>query len=78
MSKLIIACIRLYQRFISPMLGQHCRFHPSCSQYAIDAIRIHGVLMGGGYALWRILRCQPYSRGGYDPVPPRKGSQAGT
>ena len=73
MTRLMIACIRLYQRGISPMLGQHCRFHPSCSQYAIDALRAHGVLAGSALALWRLLRCQPFSRGGYDPVPPCGG-----
>lgn len=71
MRKLMIALIRLYQRFLSPWLGQHCRFHPSCSQYAIEALSIHGVCRGSAYALWRILRCQPYCRGGYDPVPPK-------
>ena len=70
----MIAFIRLYQRGISPLLGAHCRFHPSCSQYAIDALRERGVLAGSALALWRILRCQPFSRGGYDPVPPRGGN----
>ena len=56
------------------MLGQHCRFHPSCSQYAIDALRLHGVLFGSILAVWRILRCQPFSRGGHDPVPLRDGA----
>ena len=66
-----IALIRLYQRWLSPLLGQNCRFHPSCSQYAIDALRAHGVFIGLAYAAWRILRCQPFSKGGYDPVPER-------
>ncbi len=65
----MVACIRLYQRILSPVLGRHCRFHPSCSQYAIDAIRIHGPVRGSGYAVWRILRCQPLCAGGNDPVP---------
>ena len=69
MARLMIACIRLYRRWISPMLGQHCRFHPSCSQYAMDALSLHGVVVGSALALWRLLRCQPFSRGGYDPVP---------
>jgi len=59
------------------MLGQHCRFHPSCSQYAIDALRTRGVAAGSALALWRLLRCQPFSRGGYDPVPQR-GDGAGS
>jgi len=57
------------------MLGQHCRFHPSCSQYAIEALRGRGVLTGSALALWRIARCQPFSRGGYDPVPLRGGKE---
>lgn len=68
----MIACIRAYQCVVSPLLGRHCRFEPSCSQYAIDALRIHGPIRGSGYAVWRILRCQPFSAGGYDPVPAPK------
>jgi len=73
LARLMIACIRLYQRWLSPWLGRHCRFHPTCSQYAIEAIQIHGVLRGTGYALWRILRCQPFCRAGHDPVPLKGG-----
>ena len=73
MTKLLIAGIRLYQRLLSPMLGQNCRFHPSCSQYAIDALRLHGIFVGTGYALWRVMRCQPFCSGGHDPVPESKG-----
>lgn len=69
MARLLIACIRLYQKLLSPLLGRNCRFHPSCSQYAIDALREHGVLIGLGYATWRLLRCQPFCAGGFDPVP---------
>ena len=58
------------------MLGDNCRFTPSCSQYAIDAIRTHGAIVGSGYAIWRILRCQPFGRGGNDPVPERRGQGA--
>jgi len=78
MARILIGCIRLYQRLISPLLGQNCRFHPSCSQYAIEALRVHGVFMGTVYATWRILRCQPFCAGGFDPVPerrPRRQSQ---
>ncbi|WP_367355272.1 membrane protein insertion efficiency factor YidD [Atribacter sp.] len=60
--------LNFYQIFISPSLPSSCRFEPNCSQYARDAIRKYGVLKGGIMALWRILRCHPYSRGGYDPV----------
>ncbi len=69
---LLIAPIRWYQRWVSPVLGRHCRFEPSCSHYAIEAIRIHGPLKGVGLAVWRLLRCQPLCRGGYDPPPPAK------
>lgn len=65
-----IHIIRIYQRFISPMLGPMCRFYPSCSNYAIEAIEVHGLIKGWGLALWRILRCQPLCKGGFDPVPP--------
>jgi putative membrane protein insertion efficiency factor len=71
----MIACIRVYQRWLSPLLGQYCRFHPSCSQYAVEALQTHGAILGSGYAIWRILRCQPLCAGGYDPVPPRPSSQ---
>ena len=71
-SRFVQWLIRSYQAGISPMLGAHCRFTPSCSQYALEAVREHGVFMGSLYALWRILRCNPFSKGGYDPVPPKK------
>ncbi|WP_246465316.1 membrane protein insertion efficiency factor YidD [Atribacter laminatus] len=60
--------LNFYQIYISPSLPSSCRFEPTCSQYARDAIRKYGILKGGIMALWRILRCHPYSRGGYDPV----------
>ncbi|SBV91612.1 Putative membrane protein insertion efficiency factor (modular protein) [uncultured delta proteobacterium] len=62
--------IRLYKYCISPMLPPACRFVPTCSEYAMEAISRHGVLKGGWYAFFRILRCHPLARGGYDPVPP--------
>ena len=61
--------IRSYQLLVSPMLGPRCRFHPSCSQYALDAIETHGVARGAWLALRRLLRCHPLHPGGYDPVP---------
>ncbi len=60
--------IRLYQRLISPMLGEHCKYYPSCSEYAAQAIRDYGILKGVILAGWRLLRCNPWSHGGFDPV----------
>lgn len=71
LAKAMIACIRVYQRFLSPLLGQNCRFHPSCSRYAVEALQTHGALKGTVLSVWRILRCQPFCKGGLDPVPPR-------
>jgi uncharacterized protein len=60
--------IRLYRRLISPALGQRCKYHPSCSAYALQAIRTYGILRGSVLAAWRLLRCNPWSHGGFDPV----------
>ncbi|WP_210491092.1 membrane protein insertion efficiency factor YidD [Patulibacter sp. SYSU D01012] len=65
---LVIAPIRGYQRFISPALPRSCKYEPTCSQYAVEAVRTEGVLKGLVLASWRILRCNPWSHGGYDPV----------
>jgi putative membrane protein insertion efficiency factor len=65
---ILVALIRGYQRFISPMLPPSCRFVPSCSQYAIDAIELHGPARGVVMAVMRLLRCHPFCHGGYDPV----------
>jgi putative membrane protein insertion efficiency factor len=59
-----------YRRWISPALPARCRFYPSCSAYTVEAISTHGALKGFGLAVWRLLRCQPFNAGGYDPVPP--------
>lgn len=67
---MLLGMIRGYQRFVSPMLGPRCRFYPSCSHYAGDALRHHGLFRGAGLAAWRILRCHPFHPGGHDPVPP--------
>ncbi len=69
MRAVLIALIRAYQWFISPLLGPHCRFYPSCSQYAREALERHGALRGSGLALRRLLRCHPWHPGGVDPVP---------
>lgn len=64
--------IRFYQKFISPLTGPHCKYYPTCSQYALTAIRKHGILYGGALAVWRLLRCNPWSKGGIDYVPEQK------
>ncbi len=68
-SRLLIALLRFYKRFISPLLGPRCRFHPSCSEYAMQAISRHGTLRGGWLATRRLGRCHPFHPGGLDPVP---------
>lgn len=69
MKRVLIVLIKGYQQAISPYLRPSCRFMPSCSHYAVEAIEKHGAFKGLGLAIWRILRCNPFSRGGYDPVP---------
>ncbi len=64
-----MALIRFYKRQISPSLGQNCKYDPSCSTYALTAIERHGLVKGSILATWRLLRCNPFSKGGYDPVP---------
>ncbi|WP_245590207.1 membrane protein insertion efficiency factor YidD [Desulfobulbus elongatus] len=64
----LIALFRGYQYFVSPLFPPSCRFVPTCSQYAIEAVAKYGAIRGTGLALWRIARCHPFSRGGYDPV----------
>ena len=68
LSKILILLIRLYQLLISPLFPNTCRFYPSCSHYAIESISKFGPLKGIVYAVWRILRCNPFNAGGYDPV----------
>ncbi|MBI3897552.1 MAG: membrane protein insertion efficiency factor YidD [Gammaproteobacteria bacterium] len=74
MRRFLIGLIKLYRYLLSPLLGRHCRFHPTCSAYAIEAIDTHGALRGSGYTLWRLARCHPGHSGGLDPVPPPKQS----
>ncbi len=69
MKKLLIYLIRLYQRYLSPMKITKCPYTPSCSQYGLEAIQKYGAIKGSAMAAWRIMRCNPFSKGGYDPVP---------
>ena len=69
----VTAPVRLYQRFLSPLKPQPtCRFSPTCSRYCIEAIEEWGIVIGLALTVWRVLRCNPFGRGGYDPVPKRK------
>lgn len=75
MKKLLLALIRWYRRDISPCRPPCCRFIPTCSTYALEAVEVHGAVKGGALALWRVLRCHPFHRDKnfiYDPVPPKK------
>jgi len=78
LAKLILAAIWVYKKVVSPWLPPCCRFTPSCSEYAAEAVAKHGVLKGSALAAWRLLRCQPFCKGGYDPVPdiPNKADEA--
>jgi putative membrane protein insertion efficiency factor len=67
-ASLIALLIRFYQRFISPLFGPRCRFYPSCSEYALQAVQKYGAIRGSCMAAWRLLRCNPFNPGGYDPV----------
>ncbi|MEZ4627075.1 MAG: membrane protein insertion efficiency factor YidD [Eubacteriales bacterium] len=69
MKRLLIALVRGYKKYISPLLPPSCRFTPTCSEYAVEALSKHGALKGSMLAIWRILRCNPFCKGGYDPVP---------
>ena len=68
----LIGMLRAYQAVISPMTGPTCKYYPSCSHYALTAVQRHGALRGTGLALWRLLRCNPWSLGGVDDVPPAR------
>ncbi|MCM1528767.1 MAG: membrane protein insertion efficiency factor YidD [Alistipes sp.] len=71
MKYLFMALIRFYRKFISPLTSAKCKYYPTCSCYALDALEKHGALGGSALAIWRILRCNPWSKGGIDPVPER-------
>ncbi|MCM1567988.1 MAG: membrane protein insertion efficiency factor YidD [Roseburia sp.] len=72
MKRILIAVIKFYQKYLSPLKSTKCPYYPTCSQYGLEAVQIHGALKGGCLAVWRILRCNPFSKGGYDPVPEKK------
>ncbi len=76
MRRLVIVLIRAYQYALSPFVGQHCRFYPSCSHYAVEAIERHGVVHGGWLAMRRLARCHPWHAGGVDPVPTERQSSS--
>ena len=76
MSRLLLVLIAGYRRWLSPLLGPRCRFSPSCSAYAADAIHQHGATRGGWLALRRIGRCHPFHPGGLDPVPPPRSASS--
>lgn len=65
---IFIYIIKFYQRFISPMFPPSCRFYPTCSQYSLEAFEKYGVIKGGIKSIWRILRCNPFNKGGFDPL----------
>jgi putative membrane protein insertion efficiency factor len=71
-NKLLIAFVRLYQKTLSPLLGERCRYWPSCSRYAVESLQTHNILKAIMLSSWRIVRCNPFSGGGLDPVP-KKG-----
>ena len=70
-SRLLIKFIKIYQKFLSPLMGQNCRFHPTCSQYAVEALSVHGLFRGGYLSLKRIIKCNPCGGCGIDNVPGR-------
>ena len=75
MKHLLIKLIRIYQRGISPLTPPSCRFIPTCSNYAVEALQKHGAIKGSLLTIWRILRCNPLGKGGYDPVPEAKNKR---
>ena len=69
LKKIFIYLIKFYQKYISPMKTTKCPYYPTCSCYSLEAVQKYGAIKGGGLALWRIIRCNPFSHGGFDPVP---------
>lgn len=73
-ARALVTLIGIYRRFISPLLGRHCRYEPTCSAYALEAIRTHGAGRGAAMAVLRVARCHPFHPGGLDPVPGKKAA----
>jgi putative membrane protein insertion efficiency factor len=74
---MLIAIIKFYKFFISPLLGSNCRFYPSCSSYSLEALQRHGAIIGSYLTLKRLLKCHPFHQGGIDPVPEKFGNKNG-
>lgn len=74
---MLIAIIKFYKYFISPLLGDRCRFYPSCSSYSLEALQLHGAIIGSYLTLKRLLKCHPFHEGGIDPVPEKFGNKNG-
>ena len=69
MKNVMIKSIKIYQKYVSPMKSTKCPYFPSCSQYGLEAVEKYGAVKGGAMAAWRVMRCNPFSKGGFDPVP---------
>ena len=69
MARILIWIVKAYQLVLSPFFGQQCRFYPTCSQYAVEALQKHGAVRGSYYTIHRLLRCHPWCAGGHDPIP---------
>lgn len=74
---ILIAIIKFYKYFISPLLGNRCRFYPSCSSYSLEALQLHGAIIGSYLTLKRLSKCHPFHEGGIDPVPEKFGNKNG-
>lgn len=72
MKRFLIAGIKFYKKNISPLTSSKCKYYPTCSSYGVEAISVHGAFKGSLLTIWRILRCNPFSKGGFDPVPEKK------
>lgn len=76
MKRLLIRLIMFYRKYLSPLKSTKCPYYPSCSQYGLEAVERFGFIKGGFLMIWRILRCNPFSKGGYDPVPLKKNKNS--